>query len=101
MTATANPTYAEGNVVSSTEVERHNDVQDVDLAEVPSANWGWSEVNHRTWHIVGFGAAVFLLCMLRGNHVGRIEDVFLVVLAAVTLFVTVRDMWGRRRGWIR
>jgi hypothetical protein len=104
MAATTNPTHAEGNDVSTTEVERHHDVpavQDVDLAEVPSANWGWSRVNHRTWHLVGFGVAAFLLCMLRGNQVGHIEDVFLIVLAAATLFVTLRDMWGRRRGWIR
>ena len=53
----------------STEVERYSD--DVDPAEVPSAKWGWSKINYRTWHIAGFGAIVFLLPMLHGNHVGQ------------------------------
>ncbi|WP_374101675.1 DUF2631 domain-containing protein [Mycobacterium sp. SM1] len=73
----------------------------VDTAEVPSANWGWSRINHRTWHIAGFAIFGFLLCMLKGNHVGHIEDWFLVGFAALVLVVLVRDLWGRRRGWIR
>lgn len=95
---TVNPKYAGGIAVSTTEVERHTGV---DIAEVPSANWGWSRINHHTWHIVGFCVAGFLLLMLRGNHVGHVEDLFLIAFAAVVLFVTLRDMWGRRRGWIR
>jgi hypothetical protein len=84
--------------VVGTEVERHTGV---DVAEVPSARWGWSKINYRTWHMVGLFAAIFLLCLLRGNHVGHIEDWFLVCFAVLTLFVTVRDWWGRRRGWLR
>ena len=48
--------------------------------------------------VIAFG---FLLAMLRGNHVGHVEDWFLIVFAALALFVLVRDLWGRRRGWIR
>jgi Protein of unknown function (DUF2631) len=84
--------------VASTEVEH---VKGVDTAEVPSAAWGWSRINIRTWHGVGLFAIVFLLAMLRGNHVGHIEDIFLIGFAAVALFALVRDIWGRRRGWIR
>jgi hypothetical protein len=76
-------------------------VKGVDTAEVPSAAWGWSRINIRTWHGVGLFAVVFLLAMLRGNHVGHIEDIFLIGFAAVALFALVRDIWGRRRGWIR
>jgi hypothetical protein len=39
--------------------------------------------------------------MLRGNHVGHVEDWFLIGFAALALFVLVRDLWGRRRGFIR
>jgi Protein of unknown function (DUF2631) len=84
--------------VASTEVEHY---AGVDVAELPSAAWGWSRINHRTWHITGFIAVGFLLAMLRGNHVGHVEDWFLLVFAALTLVVLVRDLWGRRRGWIR
>lgn len=82
----------------STEVERRIEV---DTAEVPSAAWGWSKINHRTWHITGLVIVVFLLAMLRGNHVGHIENWFLIAFAALTLFVLVRDWWGRRRGRLR
>jgi Protein of unknown function (DUF2631) len=83
---------------ASTEVEHY---RGVDVAEVPSAAWGWSRINHRTWHVVGFIAFGFLLAMLRGNHVGHVEDWFLIAFAALALAVLVRDLWGRRRGWIR
>ena len=83
----------------STEVERYSD--DVDTADVPSAKWGWSKINYRTWHIAGFVAIVFLLLMLHGNHVGKVEDIFLLIFAGLGAIVLVRDMWGRHRGWIR
>jgi hypothetical protein len=82
----------------STEVERYTDV---DTAEVPSAKWGWSKINHRTWHIAGLAAIVFLLLMLHGNHPGRVEDIFLIVFAGLGAIFLIRDWWGRRRGWIR
>ena len=82
----------------STELER---AAGVDTAEVPSAAWGWSRINYRTWHLVGVFAVVFLLAMLRGNHVGRVENIWLVGFAVVTLFVLVRDLWGRRSGRLR
>ncbi len=82
----------------STEVERHTGV---DTAEVPSAEWGWSRINHRTWHIVGLCIFGFLLLMLHGNHVGHVEDWFLLAFAALVLFAVVRDIWGRYRGWLR
>ncbi len=82
----------------STEVERHDGV---DEADVPSAKWGWSKINHRTWYGVGVFAIGFLLLMMRGNHVGKVEDVFLVAFAVVIAVILIRDIWGRRRGWLR
>ena len=87
-----------GLVVAGTEVEHFTGV---DTAEVPSAAWGWSRINNRSWHVVGLIIVVFLLAMLRGNHVGHIENWFLIGFAALVLFFLVRDLWGRRRGWIR
>ena len=84
--------------MASTEVERHNGV---DPVEVPSAAWGWRRINYRTWYAVGFGIFAFLLLMLRGNHVGHVEDYFLIGFAILVPGVIVRDMWGRRRGWLR
>lgn len=87
-----------GFTVASTEVEHFSGV---DTVEVPSAAWGWSSINHRTWHITGLVIIVFLLAMLRGNHVGHIENWFLIGFATLVLVALVRDLWGRRRGWIR
>ncbi|WP_207569028.1 DUF2631 domain-containing protein [Mycobacterium decipiens] len=89
--------------MASTEVEHFagSPHEQVDTTEVPSAAWGWSWINHRTWHITGLCIFGFLLAMLRGNHVGHVEDWFLIAFAAAVLFVLVRDLWGRRRGWIR
>ena len=84
--------------MANTEVERHTGV---DVEDVPSAKWGWSKENYRMIHIGGLLSAGFLLLMLRGNHVGHIEDAFLIFFAALLVFVVARDWWLRRRGWIR
>ncbi|OBC14301.1 hypothetical protein A5784_30475 [Mycobacterium sp. 852013-50091_SCH5140682] len=84
--------------MASTEVERHNGV---DVEDVPSAAWGWSKENIKVIHIGGVLSALFLLVMMRGNHVGHVEDWFLIGFAALILFLVGRDWWLRRRGWIR
>ena len=82
----------------STEVDRTNGV---DVEEVPSAEWGWSTENHKLIQIGGLLSAGFLLLMLRGNHVGKIEDIFLIGFAALILILISRDWWLRRRGWTK
>jgi Protein of unknown function (DUF2631) len=84
--------------VASTEVDRHTGV---DVEDVPSAEWGWSKENIRLIHIGGVLAAAFLLLMIIGNHVGHVEDWFLIGFAALILIAVGRDWWLRRRGWIR
>jgi hypothetical protein len=84
--------------VASTEVERHTGV---DVEDVPSAEWGWSQENFRLIHIGGLLSAGFLLLMMHGNHVGHIEDAFLITFAALIVFAVGRDWWLRRRGWTR
>jgi hypothetical protein len=84
--------------MANTEVERHTGV---DVEDVPSAAWGWSQENHRLIHIGGLLSAAFLLLMMRGNHVGHVEDWFLIGFAALIVVAVTRDWWLRRRGWIR
>lgn len=85
--------------MASTEVEHYDGV---DVAEVPSAAWGWSRINHRTWYITGvFIVGLLLAMVLFRNHNGHVEDWFVYAFAALTLVVLVRDVRGRRRGQIR
>jgi Protein of unknown function (DUF2631) len=84
--------------VANTEVERHTGV---DVEDVPSAKWGWSKENHRAIQIGGILAGLFMLAMLRGNHVGHVEDAFLIGFAVLIFIIVGRDWWLRRRGWTR
>lgn len=84
--------------MASTEVERYTDV---DPADVPSADWGWSKINHRTWYALGIFVIVFLVGMTHGNHVGHVEDIWLIGFAVLVAFTIVRDWVLRRRGFLR
>ena len=55
----------------------------------------------RLIRIGGLLSAAFLLLMMHGNHVGHVEDWFLMGFAALIVIAVVRDWWLRRRGWIR
>ena len=87
--------------MASTEVERHTGREGPDVEDVPSAEWGWSKENHKLIHIGGIVSALFMLLMTHGNHVGHVEDAFLVAFAVLIMIFVVRDWWLRRRGWIR
>lgn len=84
--------------MSSTEVERRSGV---DVEDVPSAEWGWSVENPRVLHIIGIFSALFLVAMTHGNHVGRVEDIFLIFFALLILGIVARDWIARSRGWYR
>ncbi|MCB0923156.1 MAG: DUF2631 domain-containing protein [Mycobacterium sp.] len=84
--------------MANTEVERYTDV---DPADVPSAAWGWSKITRRTWYGLGIFVIVFLLGMMHGNHVGHVEDIWLVGFAALVAFAMIRDWVLRRRGFLR
>jgi hypothetical protein len=82
----------------NTEVEQYSEV---DSADVPSAAWGWSKITPRTWYALGIFIVVFLLGMMHGNHVGHVENWFLIAFAAIVAFAIVRDWVMRRRGQLR
>ena len=82
----------------STELDK---TDGVDVEDVPSAAWGWSKEHHKLIQIGGVLSALVMLAMLRGNHVGRVEDIFLIAFAVLILGVVARDWWLRRRGWSR
>lgn len=79
--------------MASTEVERHTGV---DVEDVPSAEWGWSTENYRFYQIGGLLAAAFLLLMTHGNHVGHVEDWFMLGFAAVLVGFVARSFYIHR-----
>ena len=84
--------------MANTEVERYTEV---DTAEVPSANWGWTKITHRTWYAMGIFIILFLVGMLHGNHIGHVEDFFLIGFAVLIALALLRDVVMRRRGFLR
>ena len=84
--------------MATTEVERHTGV---DVEDVPSANWGWSKENPTVIQLGGLLCGIFLLVMMHGNHVGKVEDLWLIGFALLLFFFVGRDWWLRHRGWHR
>ncbi len=74
-------------------VENNHD----DVAEVPSANWGWTGESRRASRVAALLVAAFLLLMMHGNHGGFVEDLYLIGFAALLVGMVVRDIIVRRR----
>ena len=74
-------------------------VSRVDTSDEPSAEWGWHGQFPRLTRLMGVLVALGLLAMLRGNHRGHIEDIWLVVLAVSLVAIIFRDSLRRRTSW--
>jgi len=80
--------------VAGTELQStHDDV----VAEVPSAEWGWSGEAPKFFRVMAVVAAVFLLLMQIGNHEGHVEDLYLIGFAVVLLLIVAVDAIRRRK----
>lgn len=55
----------------------------ISTLDEPSAKWGWHGLSNRALQITGWISVLFLLAMIRGNHVGNIENWVLGVIAAL------------------
>ncbi len=60
----------------------------VSTEDVPSAGFGWSALSLRSVVTAGIVSAAFMLLMIHGNHHGNVENIWLIVLAALTLIGT-------------
>ena len=54
----------------------------------PSVNWGWHGYSRKFGNAVGVSFAVFMLLMLFGNHIGNVENIYLVTIA-IAVFVVM------------
>lgn len=86
--------------MASTELD-HND--DIDTgwthepAQAPSARFGWHGVATKSFYIAGWFCVLALLGMLVGNHVGHVEDIWLVATAAGLAAILVKGMVAKTK----
>jgi Protein of unknown function (DUF2631) len=73
----------------------------VDPQDEPSAEWGWHGGFPRGEVIAGWACVVILLLFLIGNHTGRVEDLWLIGVAAVMAVGLVLHSVRRRNAWRR
>ncbi|BDD83156.1 hypothetical protein TPB0596_29190 [Tsukamurella pulmonis] len=85
--------------MATTDLERQS-TSKVDVADVPSRDWGWSGNAPTAARISGVLFAILLLLMTIGNHQGKTEDIFLVGFAVVILgSILVQWLTTRRKKW--
>lgn len=65
----------------------------------PSAEWGWHGGFPKAARIGGWTLAAIMFLMLIGNHEGRIEDLWLIVIGLIIIGILVRDQIKRRTSW--
>jgi hypothetical protein len=71
----------------------------VDLAEEPSGKWGWHGDYPTAYRWVALAVIVSLLAMLKGNHQGHVEDLYLIGFAALAAIWLVIDIVSKRGRW--
>ncbi|GAA4389548.1 DUF2631 domain-containing protein [Tsukamurella soli] len=84
--------------MATTDLERQS-TSKVDLADAPSRDWGWHGTNRNAARIAGIVVAICLVCMLHGNQIGHVEDIWLVAFAVVIVFVIACDWVSGRGKW--
>ncbi|MBM7367592.1 DUF2631 domain-containing protein [Gordonia hydrophobica] len=70
-------------------------------ADAPSARFGWHGVGRKSIAAAALIVGLILLGMLKGNHVGHVEDIYLVIIAVAMIGYTVYSMIPRKGAWKR
>jgi hypothetical protein len=76
-------------------------VNGVSSDEEPSVEWGWHGHYPKVAHFAGFAVAAICLIMLWGNHQGREEDIWLVVIAIAFFSLSLGAIIRNRTSWRR
>ena len=75
--------------------------QQVDPRDEPSAEWGWHGSFPKATQAMGWAIVLMLLAMVIGNHVGNVENFWLIGIAAVIGGMLVTDVRRRQLSWRR
>jgi hypothetical protein len=62
-------------------------------------DWGWHGEAGKASRITGLVMIVFLLVMIVGNHEGRVEDLYLIGIAALIAISLLWDARRRKNAW--
>lgn len=61
-------------------------IDGISSVDEPSVGWGWHQHSRKVGIAVGGFFVLFLLAMLFGNHIGRVEDIWLVGIALMLAY---------------
>ena len=92
-----NPATARVNQPNREEGIVRHDAQPVEH-ESPE-EWGWHGETGRWGRVGAVIAIVFTFSYLIGNHEGRIEDIWVVAIAALMVLILLLDWRRRRNAW--
>ena len=100
MASTTPARQAHGDVAKG---DRHKAVvvNGVSSDDEPSVAWGWHGHYPKVARLSGFVVAAVCLIMLWGNHVGRQEDIWLVVMAVAFFALSLGSVIRSRTSWRR
>ena len=87
--------------MASTEVAQIDTGWVREPADKPSARFGWHGTAPRTYAIAAFVSGLICLAMLVGNHVGHVEDIWLIATAVVLIGYAGFKMIPRKGAWKR
>jgi hypothetical protein len=73
----------------------------VDKHDEPSAEWGWHGGFRIGTRVAAWFTAAAMFLMLIGNHVGRTEDLWLVLVGTIIVIALVVDIVRSRTAWRR
>ena len=76
-------------------------VNGVSSDDEPSVEWGWHGHYPKVARFAGFLVAAILAVMVIGNHTGKQEDIWLVVLAVGFFSLSVGAIVRSRTSWRR
>ena len=76
-------------------------VNGVSSGDEPSVEWGWHGHYPKIARFAGFAVAAICLIMLWGNHVGKQEDIWLVVIAVAFAALSIGSIVRSRTSYRR
>ena len=76
-------------------------VNGVSSDDEPSVEWGWHGHYPKVARFAGFVVAAVLVVLIIGNHTGKTEDIWLLVLAVGFFSLSVGAIVRARTSWRR